>query len=140
MFCSAQLANFWKRFLKLFKKSYAGYKTLNNQAKSSRLKIMDSKATFQAIELNLASSTQKSIRWARYLAVVFHYLHNLSKSIQGCLIMCHITKLWQNFWFTLAYIIYHSLLHLDSLSSIIKIMSAVGALFCKSSWNSSNHY
>ena len=34
-----------------------------------------------------------------------HYLHNLSKSIQSCWIMPHISKILQNFWLTLIIII-----------------------------------
>ena len=59
------------------KKFCLGYKDLNDQLRSSRLKTVDSKA-----ETNLASSTLSiSGELGILQSSMIHYLHNLNKSI-----------------------------------------------------------
>ena len=91
---------------KWFKKFCIDCKNLNNQARLSRPKTIDSKAMLQAIEANLPSRTQRvagelSISQS---SVVIH-LYKLSKSIHSCWIVLCITKIFQNFLFILVLIV-----------------------------------
>ena len=87
------------RWFKIFQ---LGCKNLNNQARWSRSKTMDSEAVPQAIEVNLASSTQRvSGKLIISQSNVVCNLHDLSKSMQICQILPHITKIFQNFWLIL---------------------------------------
>ena len=63
-------------------------KNLDNQAKSSRPKSMDSEAELHAIEANLVSCTWRvSGKLSISQSSVVHHIHNLGKSIQNCQIV-----------------------------------------------------
>ena len=84
-----------------FKKFYSGGKNLDDQTRSGRPKIVDSKAVLKAREANLVSSTWRvSGEFDISPSSVHHYLHDLGQSIQSCQIVPHVTKILQNFWLT----------------------------------------
>ena len=82
------------RWLKKFR---SGCKNLDNQMRSGRSKCVDSEIVLQAIEANLASSTQTV--WGElcisYSSVVHHFY---DLGIQSCRIVHHVTKMLKNFW------------------------------------------
>ena len=85
-----------------FKKFYTSCKDFKDQAKSDRLKTMDSEAVFQAIEANLVNSTQRvSDELSISQSSMICYLNKLGKNIWSCQIVPHISKILQNFWLTL---------------------------------------
>ena len=74
-----------------FKKFHEGCKNFDDQARSDRLKTMDSKMMLQPIEAHPASNTQRvSGEHSISYSDVIDYLRNLSKSIQSCKIMPHV--------------------------------------------------
>ena len=73
---------------KCLKKFCLGCKKLDDQARSSWPKAIDSKAVLQAIEATPASSTQEvSSKLGISQSSVVGHFHNLSKSIQNYWIM-----------------------------------------------------
>ena len=81
-----------------FEKFCSSCKNLDDQAGSGRFKAMDFKVVLQAIKANSASSKQRvSGELNISLSSVGYHFHDLSKNIQCCQIVPHVTKIWQNF-------------------------------------------
>ena len=77
-----------------FKKFCSGCKKVDDQARSGRLKIVDSEAVLQALEVNLVSSMQRvsgKLGISQYCIVC--HIHDFGKSIQSCWIVPNITKI-----------------------------------------------
>ena len=93
---------------RLFKKFCSDYKNLDNQARSSRFKSVDFEIVLLVIEPNPASSAQRvsGELGISQFSVVRHFddlCKKKIKSIRRCRIMRHVTKILQNFWFTLVH-------------------------------------
>ena len=84
------------------KKFYPGCKNLNIQARSATYKTVVSETVLQTIEVNpMCSIWRVSGEFGISQSCVIRHLHNLNKSTWSCWILLHITKILQNFWFTL---------------------------------------
>ena len=90
----------YNKVTRWFKKFCFGGKNLEDQARSDRIKSVDSDAMLPAIEVNLVRSTQRV--WDKLSisepSMVCH-LHDFSKNIWNSRIGPH-TKILQNFWLT----------------------------------------
>ena len=70
------------------------YMNLNDQERLGRLKIIDYKAMFQAIEVNPVSST---LRVSRYEVQCFFTVTNSAKTSKTAKLCLTVTKILQNF-------------------------------------------
>ena len=105
---------------KWFKKSHLGCKNLNDQAKSSRPKTMDSEAVSQVIHANQVSSSQRVLcKLSISQSSVVSYLHDLSTSIHSCQIVSQVIEILQNLWLTLVLLV--QILHYNLLYKTAKI-------------------
>ena len=98
-----------------FKKFWSSCKNLNDKARSSRSKTVDSMVVLQAIEANIGISIQRvSGGFGTFQSNVVHHLHELRKciksfyivphTIKSFYIVPHTTKILQNLLLTLEYI------------------------------------
>ena len=72
--------------------------TGTSQAGSDSPKTMDSKVVLQAIEVNLASRTQRvSGKFGILQYCVLYHLYGLGRNIRSCWIVSHDTKILLNF-------------------------------------------
>ena len=85
-----------------FKKFCSSCKNLNYHASSGRSKIMDSKAILLATYL-VSSPRRVAGKFGISHSNVICHLHDLSKRIQSCQIMSHVTKILWNFLLTLVF-------------------------------------
>ena len=86
---------------KWFKSFHSGCKNFDDQVRSGRTKTVISEAIFQAIEVNLISSTWRvsgEFGISQFSAV--SHLHDLGKGIWSGWIASHITKILQNLLLT----------------------------------------
>ena len=87
-------------------KTFGSDKNLDDQARSGRRKTVDTETVLQAIEANPASNPPRvSGNHVISQSCVVGFFHDLSKRIWSCWILTHVTKILQNFWFTLVIII-----------------------------------
>ena len=84
--------------IRWFKKFCSGCKNLHNQASSGRIKTVDSVVIIQTINTNLMMSTEA---WHLTVQCGLSPLQ-LCKNLQNSQIVSHVTKILQNFQFTLA--------------------------------------
>ena len=81
-----------------FNKFCSGWKNVDNQARLSRAKTVDSEAVLKAIEADPGISTRGiSGKLSISQSIVVHHLSDISKSIQSYWIVPHVTKILQKF-------------------------------------------
>ena len=84
-----------------FKKFCFCDKKLDNQTRSGRPKIVNSKTVLQTITANLMNSIQRvsgELSISHFSEV--QLFHSLSKSVWSLEIVLHVTKILQSFWLT----------------------------------------